>query len=182
MNWTDLIKEICARTGLPQDQVKDVMGAQREIVLEALARGEDVPLAGVGTLGSRWQEARTLRSLQEQRKIMIDGRFIARFRPGKQIRDVLLSRTPQLWREPSHQAAWRISETLVGDLNLYHGDRAPAFSPDAPMDTVQKTCEASFGPLWNRVIHAYESQVPAAVRAQRTYLLIAARRRWSAER
>ena len=110
MNWTDLIKEICARTGLPQDQVKDVMGAQREIVLEALARGEDVPLAGVGTLGSRWQEARTLRSLQEQRKIMIDGRFIARFRPGKQIRDVLLSRTPQLWREPSHCRRGRLED------------------------------------------------------------------------
>lgn len=182
MNWTDLIQEICARTGMPHDEVRDVMNAQREIVLDALGRGEDVPLAGVGTLSSRWQEARALRSVHEHRKIMLDGRFIPRFRPGKRIKDVLLSRTPQLWRDPAHQAAWRISETLVGDLNLYHQDRAPQLSPDAPLDAVQQTCEASFGPLWTRVMHAYEAQVPAAVRAQRTYLLIAARRRWSAER
>ena len=140
-----------------------------------------MPLPGLGHLGSRWQEARTLRTVQEQRKIVLDGRFVPRFRASKGVRDALLGRTPQLWKDPAHQAAWRIAETLVGDLNLYHKDKAPTLEQNQELAAVQKTCEAAFGPLWSRVVSAYDSQVPAAVRATRPYLLLIARRRWSVQ-
>lgn len=182
MNTAELISEICASTGLSRAQVQTMLSAQREVVLAALQRGDDVPVPGLGRLSSRWQEARTLRTLVEQRKMMLDGRFVPRYKPSKAVRDALLSRTPQLWKDPAHQAAWRVCETLIGDLNLYHKDKAPAFNPDADLDAVQRQCEAAFGPLWTRVVHAYESQVPAAVRTARAYLLLSARRRWSTNR
>lgn len=180
MNRSDLVTEIAERTGLPRAAVQRVLKAQGEVALEVLARGESVTIPGLGSLGGRWQEARTLRTVHDQRKMILDGRFIPRFRSGKAVRDVLLARTPQLWKDPAHQAAWRVSETLVGDLSLYHKDKAPSLDPNLDLDAVKQACEAAFGPIWTRVVTAYETQVAASIRATRPYLLLSARRRWSA--
>lgn len=181
MRWRDLIARTATRADVPKAVVQRVLNAFVEETLEALSQGEEVTLRGIGTLGSRWREMRSLRSIQSRRKMMLDGRYIPRFRAATRLRGVLAARTPQNWRSPQHQAAWRVAEALVSDLNLYHADRAPALAPDADCDAVDAACLTSFGPLWSRVVNTYERDVAADVRADTAYLQLAAQRRWTRE-
>ena len=179
MTWADVISQVSERSGLPRAEVRAVLDALVRLVLDQAREGQEVPLKGVGRIGARWLEPRTIRTLQARRKVMMDGRFVPRFRPSEQLRDAVLSRSPQHWRNPAHQSAWRSAETLVGDLALYHKDKVPKVPPNATPEEIQRLCEAAFGPLWTRVTHTYDTQTPADVRADQNYLILAARRKWT---
>jgi len=177
MNWTELVKEIASESSQSERDVRQILDAMVSVTTSKLLAGEDVPVRGLGTISSRWRAARTLRSVQDQRKIMLDGRFVPRFRPSKSLRDAVAGRTPQHWRDPQHQAAWRIAETLVGDLALYHAGRAPsAVTENTPPSDVRMSCVEAFGPLWAQVERTYAQQVAGAVRSEGDYLGLAARR------
>jgi hypothetical protein len=110
---------------------------------------------------------------------MLDGRFVVRYRTSKHVREVLTARTPQLWRQPGHQEAWRTAETLIGDLDVYHRGSAPTDLTGAdPTDRVRERCQASFGPVWTQVVDSYRKRVPDEVREERDYLALAATARW----
>ena len=182
MNWSQLSAEVAARSGVPPKEAHAVLSALVEVTLEALAKGDDVVLRGLGTLSSRWQGMRTLRSVSGSRKLMLDGRFVPRFRAASRLRAALLTRSPQRWRDPEHQSAWRIAETLIGDLALYHGANSPGeISQDTPLDEVGAACRGAFGGAWMRVTGAWEVQVSPQVRDEKDYLLLAARRRFGRE-
>lgn len=180
MNWSEIIEEVAERTGMPQSRTKLVLDTLIEVLVERVAEGDKVVLWGLGTLYSRWNESRTLRSISDGRRIRIDGRWAPQFRPSTRLRTLLAQRSPQHWRDPDHQNAWKVAETLVGDLALYHPDQAPALEEDVEFTTVIDACEESFGPLWQRVRLTYESQVPRNVRLTADYLGMAARARWAA--
>lgn len=180
MNVSELVVRIAARTGIPESRVRQVLRAEADLMVEALAQGDKVSLHGVGTICSRWRPAAQLRAIGDRRKVRIDGRWVARFRPAARLRGVLLARTPQLWRDPAHQAAWRVAETLIGDLALYHAAKAPAgLAPDADPAAVDEACLASFGPIWTRCRATWDGKVPPEVRAATDYLCLAARARWA---
>lgn len=180
MTPRDVIDAVVVRTGLPRAQVRRVVEALVGAVTDAVARGEDVPVAGLGTFGSRWGGERTVRSVHDGRKLALDGQYRPVFRPASALRDALRSRTPQLMRDPGHQRAWRLAEALVGDLALYHGHLAPTGLPaDAPPADVHARCADAFGESWARVRASWDAQTPEAVRAARDHLAHAARRRWA---
>lgn len=173
------MRRVAGRTDLPESRVRDILHATVAVSLEALSAGEDVPLRGLGVLSSRWRDAATLRAVGDHRRMRVDGRFVPRFRAARRLRSTLAERTPQRWRDPAHQAAWRVAETLVGDLALYHQARAPRLSPEAAAPDVDAACAAAFGPLWRKVRESYDSRVPAEVRAADDYLALAAKGRWA---
>jgi len=181
MNWSELIERVADHTGLPQAQVKETLDALTSVVLTSIGQGEDVRLRGLCTLSLRWQEGRQLRSVADHRRIMLDGRWVPRLRPSSTVRQLALARSPQRWRDPRHQTAWRLAETLIGDLDLYHHGQAPLVTEVMALDQVAEACEQAFGPAWERVVETWVTRVPADVRAEEDHLLRVARARWRVE-
>lgn len=180
MKWTELVTRVAARTGFAEDQVRSVFSTLTDEVGDALERGEHVTLRGLGSIEARWLPERTLRSVHDGRRIAVDGRFQAVFRPADGIRAVLRRRTPQLLKDPAHQRAWRLAETLVSDLGLYHVSETPTdLSQDSGLGEVDTSCKRALGAAWTRARATYDTQTPADVRLSRDYLAMAARRRWA---
>lgn len=181
MKWSELVDRVAARTGQPRDSVKKSLDALAPVVLEALDAGEEVNLRHICTIGLRWQEGRQLRSVSDQRRIVLDGRWTPRIRASSALRASGLARSPQQWRDPRHQTAWRLAETLIGDLDLYHHDQAPMLPKDLPLELVAAACAESFGPAWTRVLTTWAEQTPEDVRVEGNQLMQVARARWVVE-
>ncbi len=181
MKWTELVTRVAALTGQPRDQVKETLDALAPVVLEALNDGEEVTLRNLCTIQLRWQDARQLRSVADHRRIMLDGRWTPKLRASLPLREAALARSPQRWRDPRQQSAWRLAETLIGDLDLYHSTRAPALPKDAPLEQVASACADAFGPAWDRVLQTWNTQVEEEIRAEGDHLLRVARARWHVE-
>lgn len=178
MNTTELIEEIASRTGLPKTQVREVFSALSQIVSEKAANGDAIHLRGVCSISATWQEPRALRSVQDQRRLTLDGRWVPRLRAANALKEATLSRSPQRWKDPRHQRAWRLAETLIGDLDLYHHAKAPTLNESTPLPMVASICAVAFGSTWERVIQTWNSSVPFAVRTEGDHLLREALRRW----
>lgn len=180
MNWNELVDAVAARTGQPKALVRAILNAATAEVGARVATGDEVRLKGLGTLTSRWQNARTLRAVHDARKIALDGRWVPRFRSSAALRGALLLRSPQRWRDPRHQAAWRLAEALIGDLELYHGRSVPRLDEDTPLPMVAPICEVAFGPVWDRVLRTWNEKIPEDVRRDGQQLLRVAHLRWRA--
>lgn len=181
MKMAELVRRLSERSGVGAADVRAVLRALPDVVVEALSEGEEVTLRGLCTIGSRWREARTVRSIRSRRRMVLDGRFVVRYNTAARVKRALAERTPQLWHDPEHQKAWRVAEALIGDLVLYHGARAPtALSPSATTDEVAQACAEAFGQVWSQVLENYSSRIPERVRSQRAYLALAAREQWKA--
>jgi nucleoid DNA-binding protein len=174
-----LIERVATRAGVSQAAARRLLKAFADEALVDLVAGEDVNVPGLGAIEARWVSERTVRSVRDGRRTAVDGHFRPAFRASARLRDALRGRTPQLLKDPAHQKAWRVAETLIGDLSLYHGISAPHFVADDSLELVDSRCAAAFGAAWGRVRRTYEEQIPAATRAERDHLALAARRRWS---
>lgn len=179
MTMQDTVRHVAARLDLSQNQVRSVLDTLAAYVEEALGRGEKVTLPGVGTLEGKWREPRVVRSIADARRTFVGGRYVVKYVPAAGIKRVLEGRAPKVWRSPEHQAAWRLAETLIGDLALYHAARAPTDLPaDAAPAVVEERCAAAFGDLWTRVRAEWREKVPPSVGADHDYLGRAAVARW----
>lgn len=180
MNWTDLIEAVAERTGTPKAVVHEALTGAADVAADALAEGEEVRLHRLGTLRTAWRRQQVVRSVHDARRMLVGGRYVVRFRPSDTLRRRVGQRTEQHWRDPEHQAAWRLAETLVGDLALYHRDRTPRdLPPDGPDAEIDERCREAFGSLWDDARRSLEAQVAASVRHQADHLAQAARRRWA---
>lgn len=180
MTWKDVVAATAQRAGSSEAETRRVLAALTEEVSSRLAEGGRVAWPNLGVLSSAWEPERQLRGVSDGRKVAIDGHWRPRFRASAVLRDRVRSRTPQLLRDADHQRAWRLAETLVGDLSLYHPHDLPnGVTADDGADTVDGRCRASLGAAWERARQTYNDQVPVLVRESRDYLALAARRRWA---
>ena len=180
MHWTQLIDTVAERSGQSKAATRAILEEFIHTTHEALAEGDTVRLRGLGSFSSSWRAGRTFRSVRDSRLIKVDGRYNARFRSAKALRERLANLSPQHMQDPRHQEAWRVASALVGDLDLYHGDRAPKLlrAQQAPSD-VRARCSTCFGSLWQSVVETYETKVPSDVRDQRDHLAEVALETWS---
>lgn len=180
MSTRPILDRVATRAQVPRTTARAVLAALADQALETLSSGEPVTLPGLGVLEPRWVEERALRSVQDGRKLAIDGHYRAGFRPSTRLRGALRERTPQVLKDPAHQTAWRLAETLVADLDLYHGASAPREIPGRlSLEDVDARCAACFGSAWGRARRTYEEHTPASVREARDHLALAARKRWA---
>ncbi|MEL6345677.1 MAG: HU family DNA-binding protein [Myxococcota bacterium] len=180
MNWSTLIDAVAERSGVSRKDAHAALTAAVDIITEQLVSGASVRLHRLGTMTSRWQAPRILRKINDQQKIRLDGRYTPAFRPASRLREALANRTPQRWRDPHHQAAWQLSEALLGDLELYHEAQVPrSLVTNSTDEDVVKTCQVAFGPTWSQVVRTFEAQTPKAIRDSRNYLAAVARERWA---
>lgn len=178
MNTNELVVTIADRTGQSREDVKRTLDALRAVIEDVLTSGGEVQLRGLCTFGTRWTGPRALRSVSDRQRLMLDGRWAPRLRPSDALRNLLMGRSPQRWRDPRHQAAWRLADALVGDLHLYHRAQAPLLDPRSSFEEVGAQCAEAFGPVWERVLATWTEQVPEEVREEGQHLPRAALRRW----
>lgn len=180
MNGTTLIERVAERSGLSRADVRRVLRALEEVAAEAISQGDRLTLPGLGSLVVRELAPRTIRNVADMRKMMVGRRYAVRFRPAASLKQAVAGRSSQAWRQPEHQAAWRLAETLIADLELYHGHHVPRLPAEAADGDVHQVCEGAFGPLWTRVLDSFQARVEPTVRAEQDYLAAAARHRWAA--
>lgn len=180
MNRSDLVNRVAKRTGLTAGVVRNVLAAIGDVAVEELVEGGTIPVPRVGRISATWRAATVIRSVSSARRMFVDGRYVARFKPSSDLREALANRAPQHWRDPAHQAAWRHAETLVADLALYHGASAPHDLPaEAPPEQVDAACKAAFGSLWDQTRRAWAERTPPAVLESADHLARSALKRWA---
>lgn len=182
VNWSAVVARTAKRSGLPVTQVEAVLEAFVEVVHDAAKSLETVRLQGLGTLAPEWHEPHVVRAPRDARKMYLDGRYQVRFRVAEPLRRALAGLSPQHWRDAQHQTAWRVAETLVSDLELYHGDKVPRGLLSLSASEIEDRCTMALGQQWRRAVQTFEQRVPAEVRAARNHLIEAARTRWSERR
>lgn len=183
VNWRELVDRTAVKTGLSKAQVDRILEAFVEVASDAITAPGSVKLKRIGTLVAEWRGGRVLRSPRDHKRMFLDGRFQLAFRPSESVKQELAARSPQMWKSPEHQGAWRLAETLLSDLELYHPDKVPrVLGMNTPDAEVLAVCESAFGVHWRRVMTAWEAGVPEAVRKSRDYLAHCARVRWSGRR
>lgn len=182
MKWSHLIQQVARTTGEDTRAVRDILRAMMQVVANAVVHGDEdsVHLRGLGTIERRWRQPRKVRLVSDGRQVQLDGRYSIVFKPARGLRGRLAGLTPQLWRDPAHQAARRLAEALVGDLELYHSFQVPTdLSWELDGAGVRQRCRKAFGPLWERVESTYAGQVPGDVHQEFDHLARVALRRWA---
>ncbi|MCA9567126.1 MAG: HU family DNA-binding protein [Myxococcales bacterium] len=177
MTWTDLVDAVATRTGIPRSQVKAVLKGLAEEVRDALLRGETVSVRGLGSWSRAWRQGRVVRSVTNRRKMWIGGRHRVRFRPTRSLQETI-DQADGGWRSEEHQKAWRLAETLLDDLQLYHSALVPKdLDPEQTPEEVEERCRKAFGAHWEQVEHTWSMKVDGEVDTR--FLGVVARRRWA---
>jgi nucleoid DNA-binding protein len=179
MNAKDLVAAVANQSGQSRSNVRAVLDALAVVAHTTVGPEVGVSLPGLGVIGARHVKGRTLRSIVDGRRVYVEAHLQATFRPAHELRAVLEAREPRLMRDPEQQRAWRLAETLVGDIALYNPSIHPTLVEETPLDQVDTLCASLFGDAWVRARARYDEQIPGAVRAVRDHLSFSARRRWA---
>lgn len=92
MNKTELIDAVAAESGLTKADADKAVNACFNLILDALSKGDQVALVGFGTFKVSVRAARTGRNPQTGAPIKIEASKVARFTPGKAVKDKLNSK------------------------------------------------------------------------------------------
>ena len=87
MNRSELGNRVAERTGLGSPDAKGAVDAVFAVIAEALAKGEDVRIAGFGAFGIRARPARTGRNPRTGESVPIAASTAPTFKPGKALKD-----------------------------------------------------------------------------------------------
>ena len=87
MNKGQLVEAIASDAGVSKSQAQDAVDSFFAQVRRSLSRGEKVTLVGFGTFSSSKRAARMGRNPQTGAPIRIPARKVARFTPGKGLKD-----------------------------------------------------------------------------------------------
>ena len=92
VNKSDITSRVASRTGVGRSAAGDAVDAVFEAIGEALAKGEDVRIAGFGTFGTRSRPARTGRNPRMGESLNIAASTVPAFKAGKPLRDAVNAR------------------------------------------------------------------------------------------
>ena len=87
MTKTELIYSIATETGNHKKDVEQMLNSFIGIVQDSLAKGNEVKLAGLGSLKVKTMAARTGRNPQTGEPIEIPEHGIIKFTPAKKLKD-----------------------------------------------------------------------------------------------
>ena len=92
VNKSDTAGRVAGRANVGRSAAGDAVDAVFEAVGEALARGEDVRIAGFGTFGTRSRPARTGRNPRTGESLNIAASTTPTFKADRPLRDALNGR------------------------------------------------------------------------------------------
>ena len=89
MRKSDIASHVADRTGIGRSAAGEAVDAVFAAIAEALARGEDVRVAGFGTFGTRNRPARAGRNPRTGESLNIAASTVPTFKPGKPLKDAV---------------------------------------------------------------------------------------------
>ena len=96
MTKRDLVVRIAKDTGLIQEQVMDVVQKTLDYISAAVAEGKTIELRNFGVFEVKIRKARIGRNPKAPTAdVPIPQRAVVKFKPGKEMREVVLKLTPK---------------------------------------------------------------------------------------
>jgi DNA-binding protein HU-beta len=93
MNKGGLVAEVAKRTGLSKADVGRVIDASIDVIRDSVVRGDRVTLADFGTFERKHRNQRVARNPRKPDvPIVVPARDLPSFTPGKEFRDLVLSK------------------------------------------------------------------------------------------
>ena len=89
MNKAELVEEVTNQTGVTKRASREAVDAMTSVISDTLARGEKVTLVGFGTFKVMERKARRGVNPQRGQTIQISAKKVPKFRPGKELREVI---------------------------------------------------------------------------------------------
>ena len=89
MRKSDIASHVADRTGIGRSAAGEAVDAVFAVIAEALARGEDVRIAGFGSFGTRNRPARAGRNPRTGESLNIAASTVPTFKPGKPLKDAV---------------------------------------------------------------------------------------------
>jgi len=89
MNKAQLVEEVVSQAALTKKVSREAIDAITSVITDALARGEKVTLVGFGTFKVMERKARRGVNPQTGQTIQISAKKVPKFRPGKELREVI---------------------------------------------------------------------------------------------
>ncbi len=89
MKKSDIASHVADRTGIGRSVAGEAVDAVFAAIAEALARGEDVRVAGFGIFGTRNRPARAGRNPRTGQSLNIAASTAPTFKPGKPLKDAV---------------------------------------------------------------------------------------------
>ena len=89
MNKTAMADRLAALTGLSKSVAKEAVAGVFAAIGEALANGEEVRIAGLGTFGTRGRPAPTRRNPRTGEAVSISASTLPTFKAGKTLKDAV---------------------------------------------------------------------------------------------
>ena len=89
MNKTELIAAIAAKAGLTKKDAEGALNATIAAITEALAQGDKVQVAGLGSFEVKTREARTGRNPHTKETIQIPATRVPAFKASKTLKDAV---------------------------------------------------------------------------------------------
>jgi len=89
MNKAELVEEVAGKVGLTKKETNNVVDAITSAITDSLVRNERVTLVGFGTFQVMERKARKGVNPQTRRTIQIPAKKVPKFKPGKELREVV---------------------------------------------------------------------------------------------
>jgi nucleoid DNA-binding protein len=110
MTKRDLVLRISESTGLAQPKVMDVVQRTLAYITDAVSQGRKVEIRNFGVFEVRIRKARIGRNPHDPgADVEIPARAIVKFKPGKEMRDIVMKLTAKEIREAQKQDRRRSS-------------------------------------------------------------------------
>ena len=87
LNRSDVVAAIADKTNLNKTQADEAIGALQSVLVDALAKGEDVRLAGLFTVSRTARAERKGRNPQTGAELVIPASFAAKITPASALKD-----------------------------------------------------------------------------------------------
>ena len=96
MTKRELVVRISSETGLPQQDVLEVVQKTLDYISEAVANGKTVELRNFGVFEVTTRKARIGRNPnQPDKDVPIPERSVVKFKPGKEMREAVMRLSPR---------------------------------------------------------------------------------------
>lgn len=88
----DIITQVSAKTGVPQHRVTEVVQQTFDCMSQLLAEGRRIEIRNFGVFDVKVKKARMGRILATMQPVEIPSRAVVRFKPGKEMRQIVADR------------------------------------------------------------------------------------------
>lgn len=86
MKKIELIKAVAEQTGITQKQAGEVVNATLDVIVNSLAKHEEVSLLGFGTFSTPYKEEHEARNPATGEKMVIKGNYAVKFKVSSTVK------------------------------------------------------------------------------------------------